>query len=111
MNIRLFVPILVAAVVLAGLFIKKINLGLRVALCMVVSLVCSLFALIGSLASHRMALEKAVNLGQTPSDEWIKGAFATRDAVHVGIIFWLLPLMVLSVLCFYLLSQETKKVG
>lgn len=109
MNTRLFIPILIAAVVLTGLFIKKISLGLRVALCMVFSLICSLLALAGSLAPHRMAREKAVSLGQTPSDEWIKGAFATRDASYVVMIFWLLPLIVLSTLCVYLLCQKAKK--
>ena len=49
------------------------------------------------------------NLGQTPSDEWIKGALATRDAVQVMVIFWLLPLIVLSVLCIYLYCQKAKK--
>ena len=109
MNTRLLIPLLFATVVLLGLFVRKSNLGLRVAFCLVFSFVCSFLALAGSLAPHRMAEGKMVSLGQTPGDEWIKGALATRDAVQVVVIFWLLPLIVLSVLCFYLYCQKSKK--
>ena len=109
MNARLLIPLLFATIVLVGLFVRKINLGLRIAFCLVFSFVCSLLALTGSLAPHRIAEGKMANLGQTPSDEWIKGALATRDAVQVMVIFWLLPLIVLSVLCIYLYCQKAKK--
>jgi hypothetical protein len=109
MNTRLLIPFFFAIIVLAGLFVRKIKLGIRVALCVVFSLVCSLLALAGSLAPHRMAEEKIARLGQTPSAEWINGALATRDVVYVVMVFWLLPLIVLSVLCIYLLCQKSKK--
>lgn len=103
---RLAIPILLTLSLLVLLFVRRIPVRIRITCILACSLVFSMLALTGSLAPHRMAQSK---LDQKPSTDWGAGALATRDAIRIPTVLWLLSVGLLGFSSTYLLIQLSKK--
>lgn len=102
MSERILFPVVVFLCVLSLLAVRKIPIVVRTVSVLVFAFSCSAFAFTGSLAPHRMAASKLVG---SPSADWLAGAMATREAVQLTLILWVLPIVLLSTMCVCLLVK------
>ena len=108
MNERLIYPVAIFLGVVSLLFVRKIPIVVRMICVLVFSFISSALAITGNIASHRMAASK---LKETPNSDWAAGALATRDEVQMTIMFWLLPMFLLGITCFFLLMELQKNMA
>jgi hypothetical protein len=109
MNMRFYIPICLAIVMIFGLFTTKLRLSVRVVACLCFVLACLILGIVGILTLDRLAESTLLASGQRPSQQWLEGALATRNAGRLALVFWLSAFSVLAVLSVYLYSAVLAK--